>query len=44
MPDRIRDTRRDPAGHVARFRADGTNAVPVIFGDRLQPEAALLPS
>ena len=30
-------------GHVARFRAEGIDAAPVVFGDRRQPEAVLLP-
>jgi hypothetical protein len=43
MPETISDTRKHLTGHVARFREEGLEAEPVIFGDRRQPEAALLP-
>ncbi len=43
MPDTISDTRKHLTGHVARFRAQGLDAEPVVFGDHRQPEAALLP-
>lgn len=43
MVDTISDARRHLTGHVARFREQGLDAEPVIFGDRRQPEAALLP-
>ena len=43
MTDTISDARRDLTGHVARFREQGIEADPVIFGDRRQPEAALIP-
>jgi PHD/YefM family antitoxin component YafN of YafNO toxin-antitoxin module len=43
MPETISDTRQHLTGHVARFREQGLDAAPVIFGDRRQPEAALLP-
>lgn len=39
----ISDTRRDLTGHVARFRNEGLDAEPVVFGDHRQPEAVLLP-
>ncbi len=43
MPETISDARQHLTGHVARFRAEGLEAEPVIFGDRRRPEAALLP-
>ena len=43
MPDTISDARKHLTGHVARFRAEGLDAEPVVFGDHRQPEAALLP-
>lgn len=43
MPQTISDTRRDLTRHVARFRRDGVDAEPVVFGDHRQPEAVLLP-
>ncbi len=43
MTHTISDTRRDLTGHVARFRREGLNAEPVVFGDHRQPEAVLLP-
>lgn len=36
------DTRQHLTAHVARFRAEGAMAQPVIFGDRRRPEAVLL--
>jgi PHD/YefM family antitoxin component YafN of YafNO toxin-antitoxin module len=39
----ISDARRDLTGHVARFRKEGLDAEPVVFGDHRQPEAVLLP-
>ncbi len=43
MPDTVSHTRANLSGHVKRFREEGLDAVPVVFGDRRQPEAALLP-
>ena len=43
MPETISHTRQHLTGHVARFRKERLEAEPVIFGDRRQPEAALLP-
>lgn len=42
MPETISNTRQHLTGHVARFRQQGLDAEPVIFGDRRQPEAALI--
>src|SRR4051812_2926659 len=35
--------RRQLSGHVARFRREGVDADPVVFGAQGQPESALLP-
>lgn len=43
MTQTISDTRRDLTGHVARFRKEGIDAEPVVFGDHRHPEAVLLP-
>lgn len=43
MPETVSDTRRRLTQHVQQFRDQGVEAAPVIFGDRRQPEAALLP-
>ena len=43
MPETVSDTRRRLTQHVQQFRDQGVEAPPVIFGDRRQPEAALLP-
>lgn len=43
MPETISDTRELLTGHVARFRKEGLEAEPVIFGERRKPQAALLP-
>lgn len=43
MTETISDARRNLTGHVARFRREGLEAEPVIFGDHRQPEAVLLP-
>lgn len=43
MPETISDTRQHLTSHVARFREQGIEAEPVVFGDHRQPEAALLP-
>jgi antitoxin StbD len=39
----VSDTRKNLTGHVARFRTEGVDADPVVFGDRRRPEAVLLP-
>lgn len=39
----VSDTRKHLLSHVARFRAEGIDAAPVVFGDRRQPDAVLLP-
>lgn len=43
MVETISDARKRLTGHVARFRSEGVDAEPVIFGDHRQPEAALIP-
>ena len=43
MTETISDARAALTTHVARFREEGIDAEPVIFGDRRRPEAALLP-
>ena len=43
MPETVSDTRARLTGHVARFREEGIEAEPVIFGERRKPQAALLP-
>lgn len=43
MPDTISDTRKNLTGHVKRFREQGLDAEPVVFGDSRRPDAALLP-
>ena len=43
MTQTINDGRRDLAAHVARFRKEGLDAEPVVFGEHGQPEAVLLP-
>lgn len=43
MPDTISDARANLISHVARFRAEGLDAEPVVFGDHRHPEAVLLP-
>jgi PHD/YefM family antitoxin component YafN of YafNO toxin-antitoxin module len=43
MPETISSTRKQLTRHVARFREEGVESEPVIFGDRRRPEAALLP-
>lgn len=42
-PATVSDTRKNLTGHVARFRSEGVDADPVVFGDRRRPEAVLLP-
>ncbi len=39
----VSDTRRRLTGHVARFRSEGLEAEPVVFGDRRHADAVLLP-
>jgi len=39
----VSDTRKDLTSHVARFRAEGVDAEPLVFGDHRRPEAVLLP-
>lgn len=39
----VSDTRKHLTGHVARFREEGVDAAPVVFGDRRHPDAVLLP-
>lgn len=43
MPETISDARQHLTSHVARFRAEGLDAAPLIFGDRRRAEAALIP-
>lgn len=43
MPDTISNTRANLTGHVKRFREEGLDAEPVVFGDNRRPDAALLP-
>lgn len=43
MAETISDARRNLTGHVARFRREGLDAEPVVFGDHRRPEAVLLP-
>ena len=43
MTETISDARSQLTSHVARFRAQGIEAEPVVFGDHRQPEAVLLP-
>ncbi|HEY6533896.1 MAG TPA: hypothetical protein VIY72_16425 [Acidimicrobiales bacterium] len=43
MPETISDARAQLTSHVARFREEGLEADPVVFGDHRQPEAVLLP-
>lgn len=43
MVDTISDARARLTQHVARFRAEGADAEPVVFGTQRRPEAALIP-
>jgi antitoxin StbD len=43
MAETISDTRKNLTGHVRRFREQGLEAEPVVFGDNRRPDAALLP-
>jgi hypothetical protein len=42
MPETISEARARLPAHVRRFREQGLDAEPVVFGDRRQPDAALL--
>lgn len=42
MPDTISDARKHLSTHVARFRSEGLEAAPVVFGDHRRPEAVML--
>jgi antitoxin StbD len=39
----ISDARRHLTKHVARFREEGLDAEPVVFGDHRTPEAVVVP-
>jgi antitoxin StbD len=43
MPETISEARMRLPAHVRRFREQGLDAEPVVFGDRRRPDAALLP-
>lgn len=43
MVETISDARKHLTTHVARFRSEGLDAEPVVFGDHRRPEAALVP-
>ena len=43
MVETISDARRKLTQHVARFRKDGLDAEPVVFGDHRTPEAVVVP-
>ena len=43
MPETISSAREQLTTHVARFRAEGIDAEPVVFGDHRQAEAVLIP-
>lgn len=43
MVDTISDARAQLTQHVARFRSEGAEAEPVLFGTHRRPEAALIP-
>lgn len=43
MTETISDARRNLTVQLARFREEGLDAEPVVFGDRRQAEAVLLP-
>lgn len=43
MPDTISDARKHLTTHVARFRSEGLDAEPVVFGDHRRPEAVMVP-
>lgn len=41
--DTVESTREQLSAHLQRFRTEGVEAAPVIFGDRRRAEAVLLP-
>jgi antitoxin StbD len=43
MIETISAARRDLTKHVHRFRRDGLDAEPVVFGDHRKPEAVVVP-
>lgn len=43
MVETISDARRQLTKHVVRFRKDGLDAEPVVFGDHRKPEAVVVP-
>lgn len=43
MPETISEARARLPAHVRRFREQGSDAEPVILGDRRHPDAVLLP-
>ncbi len=43
MPETISDARANLTTYVARFRQEGLDADPIVFGDHRQAEAVLLP-
>lgn len=43
MIETISAARRDLTKHVDRFRRDGLDAEPVVFGDHRKPEAVVVP-
>lgn len=43
MVETISDARRKLTQHVDRFRKDGLDAEPVVFGDHRKPEAVVVP-
>lgn len=43
MPETVSDTRRNLSRHLQRFREEGVDAEPVVFGSNRRPDAALLP-
>ena len=43
MVETISGARKMLTQHVARFRVDGLDAEPVVFGDHRKPEAVVLP-
>ena len=43
MPETISEARTRLPAHVRRFREQGSDAEPVILGDRRHPDAVLLP-
>jgi len=43
MVETISDARRLLTKHIVRFRKDGLDAEPVVFGDHRKPEAVVVP-